>query len=125
MRITDPGHRYELLVLDDEHKMLLCPLVFVKREGLNYPGNVGHHPGTTTQEVLRACIARAWYVNEQIPCWQTRLSIFLMSLVVWLYEQRASKRHGWRVPGISEAVLSKPCSHCGHVCCEQLETKVL
>lgn len=78
MIVLDPGHRYHLHTLDDNAPQAYWPLQFVKREGAKFPGNLGHYPGTTTQEVLRACIDRAGYVNRQIPCWQTKLSIFLM-----------------------------------------------
>lgn len=49
--------------------------MFVKREGEHFPGNVGHYPGTTMQEVLRVLIDRAKYVNSQIPCLETEMAI--------------------------------------------------
>lgn len=115
MRVTDPGHRYLLNSLDDAAGP--HALQFVKREGEKYPGNVGHHGGTTTQEVLRACIDRAIYVNRQIPCWQTKTSIFLMKLVVWLYEHRAAVRHKRPAPSFHKATFGKTCVRCGHVRC--------
>jgi protein gp37 len=69
------------------------------------------------REVLRACIDRARYVNAQIPCWETRLSIGLLSLVVWLYEARAARVHGWPWPSIRQAVEMESCATCGHVRC--------
>src|SRR5258707_13345918 len=53
-------------------------LQFVKREGEGYPGNIGHHEGTTMQEVLRVLIDRAKYINGQIPCDETLLGIYNM-----------------------------------------------
>lgn len=118
MRVEDPGHLYRLRVLDgEEYGMPAYPLKFVKREGLNYPGNEGHYPGTTSQEVLRALINRAGYVQGQIPCWQTNVSIYPMSLVVWLYEHRAAKRHKRRPPSLYDAIYGETCSMCGHVGC--------
>ena len=118
MRVLDAGHCYELASLDGD---LVQQLQFVKREGGGYPGNVGRYPGTTSQEVLRALIHRAAYVNNQIPCWQTRLSLYLMGAVIWLYEHRAAKRHKREVPGLYEAVYGVTCENCGHVGCEGCE----
>lgn len=112
MKVMDPGHCYKLLGLDG---IALHMLTFVKRKGPNFPGNLDAHGGTTSQEVLRALIDRAIYVNAQIPCWQTKLSIRLMMRVVWLYEHRAAKRHGRKPPTVVEAVYGALCPKCGHV----------
>ncbi len=115
MRILNAGHRYSLKHLDGSGEEIVQ---FVKREGEGYPRNVGHCEGTTTQEVMRMTIDRAAYVNAQIPCWQTKVSIWLMSGIVWLYEHRAAKRHGRKAPGLYEAVFGETCAECGHVGCE-------
>lgn len=119
MIVLDPGHEYRLDVLDHQLQpywpVKEWPLRFVKREGPKYPGNVGHYEGTTSQEVLRALIDRAGYVHRQIPCWETKLSIYLMGLVVWLYERRAARRHRRQAPGLNAAVYGKTCPRCGHV----------
>jgi len=115
MKVLDEGHRFELASLDGDSAIQV--LQFVKREGKGYPGNVGHYPGTTSQEVLRALIYRAIYVNGQIPCWQTRLSIWLMAFVIKLYEYRAAKRHKREAPGLHDAVFGETCRKCGHVGC--------
>lgn len=117
MKVVDPGHAYELNYLDSEYPVDGCYLVFVKREGPKFPGNVGHHSGTTSQEVLRALIDRAFYVNNQQPYWQTRLSIWLMGFIVWMYEHRAAKRHSRKVPRFYEATFGETCAACGHVGC--------
>ena len=117
MTVNDAGHCYWLRVLD-AHPSAEVSLQFVKREGEKFPGNVGHYPGTTSQEVLRALIDRARYVNRQAPCWQTKLSIYLMGFVIWLYEHRAAQRHGRKVPGIYAAIYGTCCPKCGHVGCE-------
>lgn len=123
MRVLDPGHYYELRSLDDprqdEQVHHVRYLQFVKRGGEKYPGN--HDPlygGTTSQEVLRALHDRACYLHNQVPCWQTRLSIHLLAVIIWLYEHRAAKRHGRRPPTIHDAVWGSTCSLCLHVRCE-------
>jgi hypothetical protein len=117
MKIIDPGHRYLMNTLDGIEGPRL--LQFVKREGPKYPGNVGHYSGTTSQEVLRCLIDRAQYVNRQIPCWQTKVSIYLMGLVIWLYEYRAARRHKRKAPSFYESIFGATCDKCGHVGCDQ------
>lgn len=116
MKVLDPGHYYELKVLDSAPDAFLY-LCFVKRVGEKYPGNLFSHHGTTSQEALRALIERAAYVNRQIPSWETRLGRFLMKITVWLFERRAAKRHGRSAPSIHEAVYGLCCARCGHVGC--------
>lgn len=119
MKIIDRGHIFALDILDDNPKLPTNQIIrFVKRIGYKYPGNYGgSYPGTTSQEVLRVLISRAIYVNGQIPCWETRLSIYLMGFIIWLYEHRAAKRHKRKAPGLDVAVFGKTCSRCGHVGC--------
>lgn len=96
-------------------------LVFVKRQGPKFPGNVGEHPGTTTQEVLRALIARTIYVDQQEPSEVNRHVLKQLRTSIVLLEQRAAMR---ACRGLSEAFLNSPepelfatCSTCGHVEC--------
>lgn len=110
----DPGHKYSLSPLDGP---IGQTLTFVKREGTHYPGNEGHYCGTTSQEVLRALLYRAVYVNQQKPCWQTQLSMFLLETIIWLYEHRAAKLHGRKPPSRFQAVFYSTCPYCGHVNC--------
>ena len=84
-------------------------------ENQSESGNTYAHSGTTTQEVLRACLDRARYVNHQKPCWQTTLSIPLLQAVVWLYEHRAAKRHKRQAPSFLDALYGEPCPECGHI----------
>lgn len=116
MKVLDPGHEYVLDSLDGE---LHQTLTFVKREGSKYPGNVGSHPGTTMQEVLRALIERAEYVNRQIPCEETFMAISLMKSALLLFELRAARRHGRPLTASVEEVVSGvgKCKKCGHVGC--------
>ena len=118
MKILDPGHRYLLFSLDDKNHFGPHVLQFVKRVGPNYPENEPPvWAGTTSQETMRALIDRGAYLNKQIPCWQTSLSNRLLKICVWLYEWRAAKRHGRRIPGIAKAVYGEFCEKCGHVGC--------
>lgn len=116
MRILDPGHSYVLDSLDGD-----VPgwLVFVKRQGNGYPGNVGSHAGTTMQECLRALIDRAKYVNNQIPCPETAAAVDLMRTTILLFELRAASRHGRSLsltPG--RLIEDEPtCAQCGHIGC--------
>lgn len=118
MNVRDPGHDYVLASLDGAAPQRLT---FVKREGPGFPGNVGAHPGTTTQEVLRALIERSEYVNGQIPCAETEAVIGLLQTAVMILETRAARRHD-RTPGahatLSDAVDGEACPSCGHVGCD-------
>lgn len=117
MKVVEPGHLYTLNVLDDP-QVVHHILIFVKRIGERYPGNDSSpHPGTTSQEVLRCLLDRAIYVNRQIPCWQTRLSIHLYGFLIWLYEHRAAKRHHRKPPNLFASIYGETCSRCGHVGC--------
>jgi hypothetical protein len=133
MQVIDPGHQYVLYVLDSDqgyrengdhgftpgHNGAL--LTFVKREGSGYPGNVGHYPGTTMQEALRALIHRAKYVNAQIPCEETGQAIEHMRRAIELLELRAARRHGRTPPifkGTAFVEYHPTCPKCGHIGCE-------
>jgi hypothetical protein len=119
MQVLDPGHEYLLDSLDGAQENRL---VFVKREGEKYPGNVGSHPGTTMQEVLRALIDRAKYVNNQIPCVETKSVIAYMEHIIWLLEMRASHNHGiWEHFSNQEAAYGQTCKQCGHIKCNHKE----
>lgn len=119
MRVIDPGHEYELDSYDGEQPNRL---VFMKREGEGYPFNVGHHPGTNCQEVIRVLIDRVKYLQKQIPCDENHaLLMYLRDALVCL-EDRAARRHG-RVLRLSDEspleVEDYPtCAGCGHIGCE-------
>jgi len=114
VKVLDPGHRYELPHLDGSGTTLLT---FVKREGEAYPGNVGHHEGVIMQDVLRALIDRAGYVDRQIPCADTDAALMSMKLACFLLERRAASRHGRPTPVLDDAVYGVPHEACGHVGC--------
>ena len=81
------------------------------------PGNVGRAEGVTIQEVLRALIDRAEYVNRQTPCAETGETIALMTAAVQRMEARAARLHGREAPSAEECVRGSACDRCGHVGC--------
>lgn len=120
MKVLDPGHHYQFNTLDPDMGTEPQYLVFVKREGDGYPGNVGSHPGTTSQEVLRALIDRGDYVNNQVPCAETEAATSLMEAALLLLELRAARRHGRQLDawGVESVVQGACCPKCNHVGCE-------
>lgn len=121
MKILEPGHRYELMQLDVPGSSLTygTELWFVKRMGDKYPGNTTAHPGTIIQEVLRACVARLLYVNDQLPNEHTHLARLNIEGAIFELETRAAERAG-RDTGFSihEAVYGTTCFKCGHIQCK-------
>lgn len=123
MEVLDPGHKYHLRSLDlpEQAERGFEMLTFVKREGPGYPGNVGHHSGTTTQEVLRALIERIKYVDGQIPDRANPAVLSRLRAAMWFLEERAARRHGrpfpW--PVNYEGIEDLPtCPKCNHIGCE-------
>lgn len=117
MHVVDSGHKYLLDALDGD---AVQELTFVKREGPKYPGNRGHHSGTTSQEVLRALIERSIYVNFQQPCAETESVIELLKAALYLLEVRAARTHGrvLELPMLEVMLGTGKCRGCGHVGCE-------
>jgi hypothetical protein len=123
MRVFTAGHIYELDSLDGPCEQRL---VFVKREGDKYPGNVGTHPGTNVQDVLRALIDRVKYLDGQMPCVANKLVLSNLRYSILLLEERAAARHkrrpDWRMYDKNEPVNDQIeylewCSICGHIGC--------
>jgi hypothetical protein len=114
VRIIDPGHRYQLNTLDGDVNEVLT---FVKRDSPaeKYPGNTGHYAGTTTQEVLRACLDRIRYVNNQIPDDDNLLVIQGLRQCITALERRAARLHNRPAPTDHTAEFGPFCSRCGHV----------
>jgi hypothetical protein len=117
LRVVDPGHVYRLQVLDGGEQQTEQTLTFVKREGAKYPGNVGHHPGTNLQEVLRACLDRLQYLDTQIPCAENKFAQEGIKTAIMMLESRAANRHERTRPLMSTAIYGKTCVKCGHVGC--------
>lgn len=137
MRVVDPGHVYELAHLDEDKSPTLAQvghLRFVKRVGAKFPGNAPPaHPGTTTQEVIRALIDRAHYVDAQDPDPRNGEVVEHLRQALYLLEERAAQRRGERLPKrawrsgldgravgarVLHAVEDEPtCRACGHIRC--------
>ena len=115
MREIDKGHRFILNSYDGPYG---CELQFMKREGKGYPGNEGHYPGTNCQEVMRALITRIIYLNWQESCLTNKISIWLLRVIIWLFEYRAARRHNvypvWKLHNIEKLAT---CPTCGHIKC--------
>ena len=120
MKVIDPGHCYELDCLDGPGQVVV--LQFVKRVGPGYPGNQWPpRPGTIMQENLRALIDRCQYVDGQIPCWPTKLAIWLFRVIILLFEHRAKRRKGKWLPlrALRRIELAETCRICGHIYCTE------
>lgn len=120
MRVLDPGHRYELNILDGINENT-HPLQFVKRLGEHYPGNITTSPGVTIQEVLRACIDRLYYVNNQIRCPESEAAIYNLRMAIYNLEVRAKrvKKKTLNITTIKEIETISTCITCGHIMCTE------
>lgn len=121
MEVVDPGHKY---ILDNYDGVASNRITFMKREGLGYPGNVGHYPGTNLQEVLRVLIDRVKYLNNQIPCDDNKLLVGYLRGALTHLEQRAAVRHKNELnphffDQFFEAEIENfpACEKCGHIVC--------
>jgi len=122
MEVIDAGHKYKLKELDANEGQDRSVLTFVKRcdPPEKYPGNSNSYPGTTIQEVLRALIDRCKYVDNQIPCYQTKWCITLFRNAIWLLEKRAAERHRRTLVSTKQDIENEPtCNLCGHIQCEE------
>lgn len=133
MKVIDPGHIYELAWLDGLPYLLTTgdsltdktayqqgsnTLVFVKREGDKFPGNIGHHAGTNIQEVLRALMDRLKYLDNQIHDERNNVCIEYLRRTIWLLEDRAAERHGREFDYFPNNIELEPtCNKCGHIGC--------
>ena len=115
MKVLDPGHKYELAVLDGDLPVILT---YAKRIGDKYPGNEPpSYSGTTLQEEWRAQIDRLRYLNNQESHWvNTESAKHLMDCLV-LLESRAAERHGRVSPSIVDVLSGAVCPKCLHAGC--------
>lgn len=120
MEVIDPGHVYILKCLDTPGVEKAVVLTFVKREGEGYPGNVGHYPGTTTQEVLRALIDRIKYVDNQIRDQRNDSVLTHLRMAIFQLEMRAAERHGRVLSSVNFSSIEElpVCIKCGHIGCK-------
>lgn len=124
MRVIEDGHIFMLRELDGGDEQVLK---FVKRVGEGYPGNCGEpYPGTTTQEVLRALIARTKYVQGQASTLgdidsvtDNQEIIRLLQQAILVLELRADRRAGRQEKTLSPEGIEKygVCLSCGHIGC--------
>lgn len=128
MREIDPGHLYSLHELDDGDGQ---SLMFVKRVGDEYPGNIPPaHAGTTTQDVLRVLIKRMEYVDRQEEHPRNRMTVRHLTLALYQLEARHAEKSGlqesfYRLQDGFTPISDMPvCSLCGHIVCHHSESKV-
>lgn len=91
MQIKEAGHVYELAIRNDvtlESDIIEAPnlLVFVNKE------RGKGHPGTTTQEVIRALIDRTRYCNNCLPHPNNERIVHHLRMALVLHEGRALER---------------------------------
>lgn len=83
MKVIEPGHVYKLNTLDGD---IDVTLTFVNRE----PGK--EHPGTQTQEVLRALIDRTRHCDACLPSELNAIIIDGLQRALVAHEMRAMLR---------------------------------
>lgn len=89
MKIVEPGHVYQLPHLESKGSERLT---FIKRSSGAVDYSDAEHPGTNTQEVLRALIDRTKFLNDVLPCLETQDAVYHLRMVLYLYEVRAYRR---------------------------------
>jgi hypothetical protein len=90
-------------------------LVFVKRVGEKYPGNVNAYPGTTLQEVFRCCIDRLKFLDAQVTCEENELVILHLKMAIYYLEKRAYRMHGIEQDFDMRNVDEQPVNSRGHI----------
>lgn len=89
MEILETGHKYKLDHLESKgHEVL----TFIRRSSGVVDYGSGEHPGTNTQEVLRALIDRTKYLDWILPCDETKDAIWHLRQALYCYEARAWER---------------------------------
>lgn len=103
MKIIEPGHVYELANLEHPGSQLLT---FIKRSSGAVDYGDAEHPGTNTQEVLRALIDRTQFLDGVLTAEETQDAVFYLRQALFLYEARAYRRKQQKLnkkAGMSEA----------------------
>lgn len=128
MKAIDPGHLYELDVLDGAWPT--TELRFVKRVGDKFPGNAEPaYGGVLSQEVIRALIDRTHYVNAQKPHHENDIAISGLRSALKAFEIRAAMERGDHSAGLKIALMTEPerwpaCAGCGHILCNRNHEEV-
>jgi hypothetical protein len=114
MKIIDPGHEYLLEGVGKNAQDQR--VVFVKNQGAKYPGNTGYHSGVITQELLRVCIDRTKYLNNQGSCLETEMALAALRQALAWYEVRAARCRGTHIEAEHAADIDRmpTCPICGH-----------
>lgn len=119
MQILDPGHRFRPDFIDETGTFVQYPIQYVKREGDKYPGNKGHYPGTTIQEICRIQISRLKYVFRQIPCPEDLRCIDYQRYTIHDLEIRAAIQHNRTLHLTADEIQNieelPTCKKCGHI----------
>lgn len=123
MHIIDPGHEYLAHGVGNSTPQRI---VFVKNEGEKYPGNVGHHAGILTQELIRICIDRTNYLNNQGSCLETELALSALRQALAWYEVRAARCRETHIEAAHANSLDnhEVCNTCGHVQCQRTHDRL-
>ena len=118
MKVIDPGHTYLIEGIGNAEPQIMK---FPKREGPNYPGNVGTQEGALTQEWLQACLHRCLYMNAQGSCAETDIIISSLRTAIMAFEVRAARCRGASIDlaRLSDIDTAPTCSICGHINCEK------
>lgn len=118
MKVLDPGHDYTLANYDGEAFELDQRIVFMKRHGEGFPGNLGTNSGTNCQEVIRVLIDRVKYLDNQIHSDKNDIVLECLRAALTCFEIRAAERHGIdRTQVVLPACLPEEiqtCKVCGH-----------
>ena len=120
--ILDAGHTYGLLSIGkDIFQRFYQRIKFVKREGPNYPGNVGEQDGIVSQDMIRVLIDRAIYKKNQISCAETDIVIASLRTALFAYEVRAARCRGAVIdlPFLEDIEQIPTCEICGHIFCDE------
>lgn len=119
IKVLDPGHEYLLLGVGVAPSQ---KITFVKNLGPKYPGNSGPpHGGIQTQDLLRVCIDRTIYLNDQGSCFETEMALAALRQALAWYEVRAARCMGEHVKAdcIEQVERLPTCSVCGHIACRR------
>ncbi len=91
MKVTDPGHTYEL---DSEQS-----ISFIKRTN----GEL-IHDGTTNEELLEVLIDRTEFLDAKFPCAENKIALESMKNALFAFNLRTNKR-------VAQGVETKDLAH--------------
>lgn len=127
MKVIENGHVYYLEHLEARGHELLT---FIRRNSAAIT-HESEHPGTNTQEVLRALIDRTEFLDHVIPSVETRDAAWHLRMALFCYEARAWRRKQAKqnktaevneyedrykdVPFNEQDIEGRPYGHDGHI----------